>query len=168
MLTSIFTIKIVSRINGINFLLVIPGRLYPVKILYVYVAYQGIKKAIVQILPAWMQFRDLILCVWKYRNTLSQMKNERSCREKFKLRLLGLQLGKIASEIHFLKLYKSKELSRAQFCCCSCMWKYLDLDWQCFPIVPSKSNHLDIKFWKKIKEYKCRRKKKNLTCYFFP
>lgn len=126
MLTSIFTIKIISRINGINFLLVIPGRLYPVKILYVYVAYQGIKKAIVQILPAWMQFRDLILCVWKYRNTLSQMKNERSCREKFKLRLLGLQLGKIASEIHFLKLYKSKELSRAQFCCCSCMWKYLD------------------------------------------
>lgn len=52
MLTSIFAIKIITRMSGINFLLVIPMGLYPVKILYIYVAYQGIKKAIVRIITA--------------------------------------------------------------------------------------------------------------------
>lgn len=45
MLTSIFTINIITRISDINFVLVIPMGLNPVKILYVYVAYQGIKKS---------------------------------------------------------------------------------------------------------------------------
>lgn len=47
MLTGIFIIKIKTRISGINWVLLIPMGLYPVKILNIYVAYQGIKKAIV-------------------------------------------------------------------------------------------------------------------------
>lgn len=44
MLDSIFIIKIITIIGDINYVLLIPMGLKSVKILYIYAAYQGIKK----------------------------------------------------------------------------------------------------------------------------